>query len=259
MKKILSILLVLLMVVALVPLSASAADPTTTDLGLDGVYKPMGGFWWFNVLGGGGGEKAESLSSDTEFIIVNDTVSVVFSYKNQTYQMSGTRDYSQEGVILSGTFQGRDWMVFIDSNNTIPDSEYLFGGSIDNGGSGYGDSFELYVVKTGDVAPEPADYFTPFTGTAASNTAQYELAIAGFIDMELLPGDNVLTLTEIQSNTIAVVAYNNNNGIKRTMNQTTIEEMTVTVSGGQITQIYIMGRAQTSPGTLDRYSTTITL
>lgn len=103
------------------------------------------------------------------------------------------------------------------------------------------------------------DRATPFTGTATSNTDQYELAIAGFIDMELSSGDNVLTLDQIKSNTIAVVAHNNNNGVKRTMNQTTIEEMTITVSGGQITQIYILGRVQTSPGTLDRYSTTITL
>ncbi|MFV0401948.1 MAG: hypothetical protein ACK5LX_15210 [Oscillospiraceae bacterium] len=110
-----------------------------------------------------------------------------------------------------------------------------------------------------EESTDPVDVIQPFTGTATSNTGQYEIAIAGFLDMELMPGDNVLTLSEIQSNTIAVVAYNNNNGAKRTMTQTTIEEMTVTVSGGQVTQIYLMGRVQTSPGTLDRYSMTITL
>lgn len=115
------------------------------------------------------------------------------------------------------------------------------------------------LTKVEDEDPQPVDILTPFTGTATSNTGQYEIAIAGFFDMELMPGDNVLALSEIQSNTIAVVAYNNNNGAKRTMTQTTIEEMTVTVSGGQVTQIYLMGRVQTSPGTLDRYSMTITL
>ncbi|MFV0399986.1 MAG: hypothetical protein ACK5LX_05115 [Oscillospiraceae bacterium] len=252
MKKILSILLVLLMVVAIVPLSASAADPTTTDLGLDGIYEVQNAHFPSSIM------TDQDDFTDCAISVYSNVITIRFKYLGQQYEYLGEFDPSAEyGYQFNPQgFNGWISLSFYDS----PTEEFTFLGFeiSDFFGPNLWLDGEISLTRP-DNPTEPANYFTPFTGTATSSTAQYELAIAGCIDMELLPGDNVLTLAEIQSNTIAVVAYNNNNGVKRTMNQTTIEEMTVTVSGGQITQIYIMGRVQTSPGTLDRYSTTISL
>ena len=130
-----------------------------------------------------------------------------------------------------------------------------------------GITYELHIefgfldeeVIWNEESADPITVSTMFTGEVVSNTGQYDLAIAGHFTGELLPGENVLTLAEIQANTISIVAHNNNTGTNRVMTQTTIEEMTVTVSGGRITSIYIVGRVQTPDGTLDRYSLTIPL
>lgn len=247
MKKILSVLLVLLMVVALVPLSASATDPTTTDLGIDGTYVGIDTWQVIHIF------PSESLT-DIVVVIANNSLNISYKTNGVPYELNATFvEHPYESSYIFDSIEGDGNVGFHINTN----EEFYFGGDVFNYLGTDRCVFEILLEK--QEVSEPADYFTPFTGTATSNTAQYEVAIAGFIDMELLPGDNVLTLSDIQSNTIAVVAYNNNNGVKRTMNQTTIEEMTITVSDGQITQIYILGRVQTSPGTLDRYSTTITL
>lgn len=98
---------------------------------------------------------------------------------------------------------------------------------------------------------------TGFTGTAVSDRGDYDLFIAGYFSKELTNGTHELTLSEIGSQTIAVVAHNNANGVNRNMNQSTIEEMTVTVSGGEVTEMIVRGRVQTNGGTLDRYTVTI--
>lgn len=98
---------------------------------------------------------------------------------------------------------------------------------------------------------------TGFTGTSVSDRGDYNLYIAGYFSKDLTNGTHVLALNDITSQTIAVVAHNNANGVNRNMNQSTIEEMTVTVSGGAMTEMIIRGRVQTDGGTLDRYTATI--
>ena len=97
----------------------------------------------------------------------------------------------------------------------------------------------------------------PFTGVAESDTGSYTLALAGYYTAELTDGTHVLSASDITAQTIAIVAYNKANGVKRVMRETTIEEMTVTVSGGTVTEYIIRGRVQTDGGTLDRYTATI--
>lgn len=100
---------------------------------------------------------------------------------------------------------------------------------------------------------------TMFTGTGVSITGQYDLAFAGYLDLSLSYGENVLPLADIHRQTISIVAHNNNNGVNRAMQSSTIEEMTVYVSGGRARWVRILGRVQTTGGTLDRYDVTINL
>jgi len=109
---------------------------------------------------------------------------------------------------------------------------------------------EVYTQNSYQIA-------TGFTGTAVSDRGDYNLYIAGYFSKDLTNGTHVLALNDITSQTIAVVAHNNANGVNRNMNQSTIEEMTVTVSGGVMTEMIIRGRVQTDGGTLDRYTATI--
>lgn len=98
---------------------------------------------------------------------------------------------------------------------------------------------------------------SPFTGTAVSDRGDYTLALAGYFEKELTDGVHELTPEEIREQTISIVVYNRANGQKRVMTQSTIEELTVAVSGGEVTQYTIRGRVQTTGGKLDRYTAVI--
>ena len=117
---------------------------------------------------------------------------------------------------------------------------------------------ELTLEEVGEPT-EPTVYqvSTGFTGTAVSDRGDYNLYIAGYFNKELTDGTHALVLSDITSQTVAVIAHNNANGVNRNMNQSTIEEMTVTVSGGVITEMTVRGRVQTDGGTLDRYTAII--
>lgn len=108
-------------------------------------------------------------------------------------------------------------------------------------------------------AGEPYEIGTMFTGTGVSNTGQYDLAFAGYLDLTLPAGENELPLADIHRQTISILAHNNNNGVNRIMQSSTIEEMTVYVSGGKAKWVRILGRVQTTGGTLDRYTVTLSL
>jgi len=114
-----------------------------------------------------------------------------------------------------------------------------------------------YLVAIEDSESPVHQVSNGFTGTATSDRGDYSLYIAGYFRKDLTNGTHVLALSDITSQTIAVVAHNNANGVNRNMNQSTIEEMTVTVSGGAVTEMIIRGRVQTDGGTLDRYTATI--
>lgn len=117
----------------------------------------------------------------------------------------------------------------------------------------------LYEAAEDPSEPIVHQVSTGFTGTAVSDRGDYNLYIAGYFSKELTDGTHALALSDITSQTIAVIAHNNANSVDRNMNQSTIEEITVTVSGGEITEIYIRGRVQTNGGTLDRYTAIINL
>ena len=130
--------------------------------------------------------------------------------------------------------------------------------------NGYPDSigealFDYHLVLTLEPSNEPVTHqiSAPFTGVAESDTGSYTLALAGYYTAKLTDGTHVLSASDITAQTIAIVAYNKANGVKRVMRETTIEEMTVTVSGGTVTEYTIRGRVQTDGGTLDRYTATI--
>jgi len=120
-------------------------------------------------------------------------------------------------------------------------------------------SFDYHLtIKLNIVESQaPHQISAPFTGIAESDTGNYTLALAGYYTAELTDGTHVLSASDITAQTIAIVAYNKANGVKRVMRETTIEEMTVTVSGGIVTEYIIRGRVQTDGGTLDRYTATI--
>lgn len=120
---------------------------------------------------------------------------------------------------------------------------------------GYSFSMSLYEV---DPPKDPVhEIVTPLLGTAESDRGDYSLSIAGQYVDELTDGTHELTAEEITSQTMAIVAYNKANGVKRVMRENTIEEMTVTVLDGQVTECVIRGRVQTDGGKLDRYTATI--
>ena len=114
-----------------------------------------------------------------------------------------------------------------------------------------------FHLKEDSTEQENYQISAPFTGAAESDTSSYTLALAGYYTAELTDGTHVLSASDITAQTIAIVAYNKANGVKRVMRETTIEEMTVTVSGGTVTEYIIRGRVQTDGGTLDRYTATI--
>lgn len=118
-------------------------------------------------------------------------------------------------------------------------------------------TLQLYPGEIISTEPEVYQISTGLTGTAISDRGDYNLYIAGYFDKELIDGVHELALSEITSQTIAVVAHNNTNGVNRNMNQSTVEEMTVNVSGGVVASMTIRGRVQTNGGTLDRYTATI--
>lgn len=121
------------------------------------------------------------------------------------------------------------------------------------------DEIFFYLNMYMDPTDEPIlhEISTVFTGTGLSDRGDYTLALAGYFDKELIDGTHELNLSEISGQTISIVAHNNANGINRVMNQSTIEEMAVTISGGQMVSATVRGRVQTNGGTLDRYTTTI--
>lgn len=125
----------------------------------------------------------------------------------------------------------------------------------------YGDELECFLeiwLDGESMEPELHDVTSGFTGAAVSNRGDYDLFIAGYFSKELTDGVHELVLSDIGSQTIAIVAHHNvTNGVNRNMNQSTIEEMTVTVSGGAMISMTLHGRVQTAGGTLDRYAVTI--
>lgn len=139
-------------------------------------------------------------------------------------------------------FQGQDSIYFY--SKTKYEIENDFG-------------FYLNAYLTLSEIPVVHEVSEGFTGTSVSDRGDYNLYIAGYFRKDLTNGTHVLALSDITSQTIAVVAHNNANGVNRNMNQSTIEEMTVTVSGGVVTEIIIRGRVQTDGGALDRYTATI--
>lgn len=115
------------------------------------------------------------------------------------------------------------------------------------------------VEEKPEIPTEPELHYisTPFTGVADSDDGKYTLAIAGQFVSELEDGIHVLSAADITAQTMAIVAYNNTNGVKRVMRENTVEGMSVTVSGGEVTEYVIRGRVQTDGGTLDYYTATI--
>jgi len=194
----------------------------------------------------------------------NDVAHEAVVYKLNIQSVNGIAP-SEDVTVTYAAYYGNDedGYYYMSYDPYFYPHWYEYGNKVELDGITYELWFEFLFqgdcVIWNEESTDPSTVSTMFTGEVVSNTGQYDLAIAGHFTGELLPGENVLTLAEIQANTISIVAHNNNTGTNRVMTQTTIEEMTVTVSGGRITSIYIVGRVQTPDGTLDRYSLTIPL
>jgi len=149
---------------------------------------------------------------------------------------------------------------YINWHITVTEEQIILGGkiswSLSDGTSVYND-MGIYLNRVWSLVDEVYEIATPFVGIADSDTGSYSLTIAGQFVAGLTNGTHELLSSEIANQIIAIVAYNNANGVKRVMRETTIEQMTVTVSGGQVTQYVIRGRVQTDGDTLDRYTATI--
>jgi len=155
------------------------------------------------------------------------------------------------------TYLGEAWHNF---GTLVPDSQgnLKLGSKISFGEGNVGwfyIDYNMSLTLIDDITEHQVS--TGFTGTAVSDRGDYNLYIAGYFRKDLTNGTHTLALSDITSQTIAVIAHNNANGVNRNMNQSTIEEMTVTVSGGEVIEMIIRGRVQTDGGTLDRYTATI--
>lgn len=115
---------------------------------------------------------------------------------------------------------------------------------------------ESWILKK-IVTPQIKEYSSDLLGRALSNRDEYDLALSGFIKLDLCEGVNTIALEDIKKQTIAIVARNKSNDVRRVMRENTIEGMKVTVHNGRLISADIVGRVQTDGGRLDRYSTTV--
>lgn len=140
------------------------------------------------------------------------------------------------------------------------DEDFAAGAIVSRGNCADGTDFSFvaeFRLIGEPTEPDMHNIMTPFIGTVESDRGDYTLAIAGHFVKNLTDGTHVLTASDIAEQTIAIVACRPANGTKRVMRENTIEEMTVTVSGGAVTEYVIRGRVQIDGGTLDRYTAII--
>jgi len=165
--------------------------------------------------------------------------------------VEGSGNHTDNYVLIDDTFETHYGGAHFINQNTITfysKTEYVVEGDF---------GFYLNVDLVLSEVPVIHEISEGFTGTAVSDRGDYNLYIAGYFRKDLADGVHTLALSDITSQTIAIVAHHNENGKNRNMNQSTIEEMTVTVSGGEVRGYEIRGRVQTDGGTLDRYTAII--
>lgn len=173
-------------------------------------------------------------------------------------------DYVEiNGVASKWTDDDRIHDFFILNEDNIVETDYYKAGGVSVGIEEPGPmpgfehdrfGFYLFFLTFEEVDTSVYEISVPFAGTAVSDRGDYTLSLAGYFEKNLESGTHVLTGNDITEQTIAIVACNNADGVKRVMRENTVEEITVTVIGGEITEIIIKGRVQTSGGTLDRYT-----
>ena len=129
------------------------------------------------------------------------------------------------------------------------DGSYLF--SFDS----YGIPFDYYDTPL--IMTSTADFTGTkiISNTTMSSTGEYMVVVGGSISGTFEAGRH--QVTNATSQPLSIFIVNQTNGATRLMSATTINNMYVTVSGGQITKIEINGRAQTTPGNFDTYSIVI--
>ena len=98
---------------------------------------------------------------------------------------------------------------------------------------------------------------TAVSGSTVSDSGNYMVTVAGYLTAELTNGTHTLSASHIASQSISVIVVNTSNGVVNILNQSSIDEITVTVSGGVATQVAISGTAQTAGGSSDTYTVTI--
>jgi len=134
-----------------------------------------------------------------------------------------------------------------------------------NGGAtkiSYGDGNEYFyinmefdLVETTTLTPHQIT--TAVSGSTTSDSGSYLVTVAGYLTAELTNGTHALSASDIASQSIVVVVVNLANGEVNILNQSSIDEITVTVSGGAVDRVVITGTAQTASSSSDTYTVTI--
>lgn len=112
----------------------------------------------------------------------------------------------------------------------------------------------LIMKRNGDGPSEPQEYDATIMGSGLSNTGEYMVTINGNVTGFFAEGENRMSITDIGAQNLAIMTFNMTNGAYRMMDQGSVEGLVVTVTNGEITDIAVTGRAQTSPGNFDRYT-----
>jgi len=114
----------------------------------------------------------------------------------------------------------------------------------------------LYMTFNEVYTQDPYQIATAVSGSTTSDGGSYLVTVAGYLTAELTNGTHALSSSDIASQNMVVVV-NTANGMINVLNQSSIDEITVTVSGGAATQVVISGAAQTAGGSSDTYTVTI--
>lgn len=119
----------------------------------------------------------------------------------------------------------------------------------------FGFYLNAYMLETENTTPH--QIATPITGSTVSDSGNYMITVAGYFNKELTNDIHTLSASDIASQNITVVVVNISNGTVNVLNQSSIDEIIVTVSGGSATEFVISGNAQTAGGSSDTYTVII--
>lgn len=158
-----------------------------------------------------------------------------------TYSNYGMNSKYTDSISLR-TYDGINWTAYM----TIYDEE--------TGKQKYGIQYAAMIEVEYEDIVVPGEYDVTIMGSGLSNTGEYMVTVNGNITGVFEEGEN--RITNISAQNLAIMTFNMTNGAYRVMDQSTVEGLIVTVTNGEVSNVSVTGRAQTSPGNFDRYTVT---